>query len=220
MTQDVFQDDKSIIRECFIKLKTPDGKIIHQKAYMKILDKLGLMIDFDLMILEQNITKCANSVDKIFAINISPTSLRNPIFIFKAKELIRENSDIKNRILFLLSEVEYYSHIDRYNNILKSFRDLGVLIAIDRLGAIHTSFLYLRDLDIDIVRFDSFYTKDMLNEKNRSIIYGFNMMAHEKGLKTWVKMVESNDIKKEVEKLKIDYIQGRYLAPIKERVSF
>jgi len=210
-TQDIFEDDKCVIKECFIKLKTPNGKIIHQKTYMKVLDKLGLMLDYDLMILEENIAKCCDNSKEIFAMNISPSSLRNPSFIFKAKELL---SSKKNRLIFLLSESHYYSQINKFNFTLKTLRDMGVMIAIDRLGSIHTSFLYLRDLDIDIVRYDSFYTKDIVDEKYKSIIDGFNVMAHNKGVKTWIKMVESQDIKDEAKNLKIDYIQGNFMAPV------
>jgi diguanylate cyclase (GGDEF)-like protein len=214
MTQDVFENEESVIKECFVKLKAPDGKIIHQKTYMKVLDKLGLMVDFDLMILEQNIAKCCSESKEIFAMNISPSSLRNPNFMFRAKELIGSNKEIKNRLIFLLSESHYYSQISKYNSTLNRLRDMGVMIAIDRLGAIHTSFLYLRDLDIDIVRYDSFYTKD---NKYRSIIDGFNIMAHNKGVKTWMKMVESQDIKNEAKELNIDYIQGNFLAPVEKK---
>jgi len=214
MTQDVFENEECVIKECFVKLKRPDGRIIHQKTYMKVLDKLGLMVDFDLMVLEQNIAKCCSESKEIFAMNISPSSLRNPSFIFRAKELLGSNKKIKNRLIFLLSESHYYSQINKYNSTLNRLRDMGVMIAIDRLGAIHTSFLYLRDLDIDIVRYDSFYTKD---EKYKSIIDGFNVMAHNKGVKTWIKMVESQDIQNEAKELNIDYIQGNFLAPVEKK---
>ncbi len=217
MTQDIFKDEKSVIKECFIKLKTSENKIIHPKAYMKVLDRLGLMVDFDLMVLEQYIAKCNTKTDEKYAINISPTSLRNKTFISKAKKLIESNKSINNRLIFLLSEMEYYSQIQRYNTTLKLFRDMGILIAIDRLGAIHTSFLYLRDLDIDIVRFDPFYTKDIVNDKYKCIIDGFNVMAHEKGVKTWIKMVETQEVKIKAIELNIDYIQGRYLASVEKK---
>ena len=216
MTQDIFSDDKVIMKECFIKLKTTDENIIHQKAYMKVLDRLGLMMEFDMMILEENILKCCDKSNNIFAMNISPSSLRNPSFITKAKELIISNENIKNKIVFLLNEKEYYSQIKRYNTTLKMFRDIGVLIAIDRLGAIHTSFLYLRDLDIDIIRFDSYYTKDITDKKSKDIVDGFNVMAHKKGVKTWIKMVENKEIYSVVKELNIDYIQGKYLALMKK----
>jgi EAL domain-containing protein (putative c-di-GMP-specific phosphodiesterase class I) len=166
------------------------------------------------VILEQNITNFCNDSNEMIAMNISPSSLRNPKFLAKAKELISRKANIKNRLIFLLNETHYYSQTNRYNSILKAFRDMGVLIAIERLGAIHTSFLYLRDLDIDIVRFDSSYTKDIKNIKYKNIIDGFNIMAHKKGVKTWIKMVESKEIKEEIKELNIDYMQGKYLAPV------
>ena len=211
-TQSVFEGEKSVIRECFIKLKTSSGKILFPKSYMKVINRLGLMVDFDLMVIEKSIENCMDLNDEIFAISVSPTSLRNSHFLIKLKEILNEHKDITNKIMFILSEAEYYSQIDRYNNTLKTLRDMGVLITVDRLGAIHTSFLYLRDLDIDVVRFDSYYAKDI---KNRNIIDGFNLMAHKKGVKTWIKKIEAKEIKVFAQEIGVDYLQGKYLAPLK-----
>ncbi|MCD6433480.1 MAG: GGDEF domain-containing protein [Sulfurimonas sp.] len=215
-TQSIFEGNKSTFNECFIKLKTQEGKMLYPKRYMKVINRLGLTADFDLMIIEKSVIKCNPFGNEIFAISISPTSLRNAAFLVKLKEFLNSNQGIKNRIMFILCEVEYYSHIERYNNTLKSLRDMGVLIAIDRVGAIHTSFLYLRDLNIDVVRFDSYYTKDI---KNRNIIDGFNLMAHQKGVKTWIKMIENEDVKKFAQEIGIDYLQGKYISPLKTEES-
>jgi len=214
--QDVYSDENTTINECFVKLQTKNGKLLHPKRYMKVLYKLGLMLDFDLMVLENNIQKCKHSKDEVIALNISPTSIRNPIFVRKVKKLLSDNKEIKNRILFLLYESQYYSHIQRYNAILQSLRKEGVLIAIDRLGSIHTSFLYLRDLDIDIVRFDSFYTKNLNNEKYKSIMNGLNTIAQANGVKTWIRMIESKEMFLDAKELKIDYLQGKYLSDLQK----
>lgn len=216
MAQDVFENKKPMIKECIVKLKTPENKIIHQKSYMKVINRLRLMSEYDFMILEKNITQSAFSSEQILAQTISPTSLRNQNFLSKAKELISANPKAKNKIMFILAETEYYSHIDRYNLILKSLRDMGVLIAIDRLGSIHTSFLYLRDLKIDVVKFDSLYSKDIQRKDHKSIINGFTIMAHNKGVKTWVKMLENEESIKIAEELNIDYLQGNFLAPLEK----
>lgn len=216
MTQSVFEDGVSVIRECFIKLKMPDGKIIHQKNYMKVIDKLGLMVDFDLMVLEYVSELCADENSEIYAINISPTSLRNSAFLTKVKTMLSSNESIQNRIMFILSEQEYYSQTDKYNAILKTLRESGLLITIDRLGSLHTSYLYLKDLDIDTVRFDSFLTKEMKTRNYKSIIEGFNLMAHAKGVKTWIRMIESQDIKNEAQAIGIDYLQGKHLSEVEK----
>ena len=209
-TQDIFTKDEKVIKECFVKLKTPDNKIIYPKRYMKVINRLGLMVDFDLMIIEKTIKDCIHG-DSVFAVSISPTSLRNRHFLSKLRELFRNHVNTKKKIIFILNETEYYSQIDRYRNVINLLREMGILILIDKLGANHTSFLYLRDLDIDIVRFDSYYANNL---KNKNIIKGFNFMAHEKGVKTWIKKIETKEVKEFAKEIGVDYMQGKYLAPL------
>ncbi|WP_246032203.1 bifunctional diguanylate cyclase/phosphodiesterase [Sulfurimonas crateris] len=213
-TQSVFENDSELFKECFVKLKREDGTIIHQKNYMKILDKLRLMGDYDLIVLEKTLKMCKRSDKGKFAIHISPTSLRNYTVLTKIKEIFEKNECVKNRIILIFEESEYYPRIEKFNAILQQLRSLGVLVAVDRLGSLHTSFLYLRDLDIDIVRIDPYYTKESEEKEYKNIISGFSVMAHEKGVKTWVKMIESQSSLDLAKELKIDYMQGRYIAPL------
>ncbi len=215
-TQDIFEGSEVAIKECFVKLKGSDDTLIHQKSYMKVISKLGLTVDYDLMIIEKIISFCDEETNFRYAINVSPTSLRNHIFLSKIKERLKDNPNSRGKILFLLRENEYYSHIDRYNSIIKSLQNLGVKIAIDRLGAIHASFLYLRDLNVDIVRYDNFYMKKIESQKYRAEIEGFNAMAHAKGLKSWIKMVETKETLELIQEMNIDYKQGKYLAKLEK----
>ncbi|MDY0122212.1 MAG: GGDEF domain-containing protein [Sulfurimonas sp.] len=212
--QDVFTQEKKVMKECFVKLKTSDNKLIHPKSYLKVLNKLGLMLDFDLMVVEEIMKKYMQTSEYIFAITISPKSLRNRIFTTRIKELLDEHKELRHRVMFVLSETEYYPHIHKYNTLLNSLREQGVLITIDRVGAIQTSFLYLRELDIDCIRFDPFYTKEIQSAKLQSIIEGFNTIAHKNSIKSWIKMLEDEASYKWANDLEIDYIQGKYLASL------
>ena len=216
MTQSVYEDNKEILREYFVKLKNTQNKILHPKSYMKVVNKLGLRAQYDYLILEKTVLHCIDKSTNLISITISPTSLRNHNFLVKTKNLLENNQHMKNRLVLMSSEIDYYSHIDRYNDILQSFRREGIKIAIDRLGALHSSFLYLRDLEIDIVRFDSYYTKDKHGDKNKNIIDGLNTMAHLSGVKTWLRMVENKDVLEFVQGLKIDYLQGKELAQLEK----
>lgn len=212
--QEVYENGNCSIKECFAKLKTSDGKVLHPKDYMKIINRLGLTAEYDLMMLKKSMLNCNSSENILFAIAISPTSLRDDSFLTKAKDFLNENAHLKGKIVLILSEIEYYTPIQRYNTILQSLRCLGIKIAVDRLGSLHTSFLYLRDLEVDIVRFDSFYTKDISNKNHNSIIEGLNVMAHSRGVKTWIKMVENKEMKELAKDIGIDYIQGKYIASL------
>ncbi|MDY0117770.1 MAG: GGDEF domain-containing protein [Sulfurimonadaceae bacterium] len=214
MHQNIFENDKVVANECFVKLKTDTEKIIHQKDYIKILNKLGLSLQFDLMILEKITSDCMQENSILHAINISPTSIRNKRFFYELRDILQKKEYIKNRLIFILSESEYYSHIDKYKDTLNTIREMGVFIAIDRVGSLHTSYLYMRDLDIDYVRFDSFYTKEIKKQKFKTTIEGFNLIMHNNGIKSWVKMVEDKESFVLVKEIGIDYIQGKYLSSL------
>lgn len=213
--QDVFEDEEKAFKECFIKLNAPDGKILHQKNYMKILDKLRLMSEYDIIVLEKIVEICKKTDDGKFVITLAPTSIRNPVTFDKIKEILHKNEFLKDRVIILFSENEYFPKIDKFNKYLQELRDFGILIAVDRLCSLHTSFLYLRDLNVDIVRFDSYYSKKISENRYQNILSGFNTMAQKKGVKTWIRMIEDENTKKVAQEIGVNYLQGKYLAPLK-----
>jgi len=214
MKQDIYADEKVVMCECFVKLKRADGNYIHQKSYIKILNKLRLMSDYDYMVLEKSVQECNKNSDTVFAINISPTSVRDRKFFLKVKELLETYPHVKNKVMFILGEKEYYSFTQRYGEIIKNLRNLGIKISIDKFGSYHSSFLYFKEFQVDAIRLDSSYTKNIDNESNIKIIDGFCVMAKKFDTKIWMKMVENEHTYNKVKKTDIDYVQGKYLSEL------
>lgn len=212
-TQNVYESKKIAFKECYVKLKTDDNKTLHPKSYLKIINKLSLGIEYDLMVLEELFSQKIIDEHFAYAINVSATSLRNSKYYSRAIELVKESH---KKILFIISEHEYYADTKRYNSILNSLRKNAILIAIDRLGSLHSSFLYLRELEIDIVRFDTYYSNQEKIMLNRSIIEGFITMAHKKGIKSWIKNIESSQVLEIANEIDVDYTQGRFLSDLGE----
>lgn len=212
--QDIYSDGKVSMYECFVKLKREDGKYIHQKSYIKFLNKLRLMSDYDYMVLDKSVQKYNEQDDAICAINISPTSVRDRVFFSKVKELLELNPHVKDKIMFILSEKEYYSFSIRYSEIIKNIRNLGIKIAIDKFGSYHSSFLYFKEFKVDAIRLGSSYTKSIDDGNNINIVKGFCEMAKNSDTKVWMKMVEDKQTLNKLGSLDIDYIQGKYLSEL------
>jgi EAL domain-containing protein (putative c-di-GMP-specific phosphodiesterase class I) len=210
--QNIYDEKQKVVfKESFIRLYSNNDKRIYPKLYLKIISKLGLGVAFDTVVFE-NIIAQSEEGDNI-AINIFPTSLRNEKFLSKVKESLQHK---KITIIFILSEMEYYSHIKRYNSILQLLKEYNVKIAVDRVGSLHTSFLYLRELDIDMIRFDTYYSSIERLKKNRDILLGFTTMAHEKGIKSWIKNIENEESYTLAKDIGIDFFQGKYLSKVGE----
>jgi len=210
--QNVFDKDKNFLfKECFVKLYSEQKKRFYPKLYLKIISKLGLGITFDITVLESVLENTKEN--ETIAINIFPTSLRNEKFLSRTKELLTHK---QINIMFVLSEMEYYSYTERYNSVITSLKSYGVKIVIDRVASIHTSFLYLRELDIDMIRYDTYYSSYEKLQKNRDILLGFNTIAHEKGIKSWIKNIEDEESFEIAKDIGIDCFQGKYLSKIGE----
>jgi len=139
-------------------------------------------------------------------------------FYAKIKMLLKDNPELSGRVIFLFSENEYFAKSDKFNAWLHSYKDIGIQIGVDRVGALHASFLYLRDLDLDIIRFDSSYSKGEKIFKCKATIMGLDTIANAKGIKSWIKMIETKEQFEAAKEYGIDYIQGKYLSQMREEM--
>lgn len=215
--QNVYNDDKIAFKECSIKLKDENGKILHQKEYLKVLNKLRLLQDYDLTILEKVIQLAKKTGDK-YAMHITASTIRNYHSVSQIKDMFYRNNELKGKIYLVFSENEYYSNIEKFNTTLKQLKDIGIKIVIDRVGSLHSSFLYLKDLDIDVIRYATQYSKQSSYRDYENIIDGFGAMARKKGIKVWAKLIEAKEVYEFFKEHKVDYLQGKYLSELEELI--
>ena len=215
MFQNVMERDKCVILETSVKLYGNNDKLIHQKSYIPVINRLGLSREFDMMLLESVMKLCSTFDDStIFALTLFPSTIRNHTFFEKAQMLFANNVEARGRILFILGENEYYNQIRRYNELLQSYRRMGILIALDRLGIYQTTLLYLKELQVDLVRFDQRYGKQIKEKGYQSLLRGLTISAQQLGVKTWVKMIEDYEAKEIADMVGVDFLQGNYLGKI------
>lgn len=215
MFQIVDEKETASMLEASVKLINGEGKIIHQNKFMPVIDRLGLTRTYDEMILEK-VVKLSENVphNLILAFSLSPSSVRNNTFLERALTLLSHNESARGRIMFILSENDYYDHPKRYNELLQAYRRLGIFIAIDNFGAFKSSMTFLKDLKIDVLRFDNTYGKHITTKEYQDIVKGLNVVAQGLGLRTWIRMIEDRSQEKIVTSLGINFVQGNYLGKI------
>lgn len=210
-------DEKEIpsMLEASVKLINDEGKIIHQNKFMPVVDRLGLTRTYDEMILEKVVKVSENTPPNlILAFSLSPSSVRNNSFLERALTLLSNNESARGRIMFVLSEKDYEDQPKRYNELLQAYRRLGIFIAIDNFGAFKGGMTFLKDLKVDVLRFDNAYGKNIKQKEYQIIAKGLNVIAQGLGLRSWIRMIEDESEGKIVTSLGIDFVQGNYLGKI------
>ncbi len=215
MFQIVNEKNIASMLEASVKLINDEGKIIHQNKFMPVIDRLGLTRTFDEMILEKIVKISENTPHNlILAFTLSPSSVRNNSFLERTLTLLGNNELARGRIMFVLRESDSYDHPKRYNELLQAYRRLGIFIAMDNFGAFKSNMAFLKDLKIDVLRFDNTFGKHIKEREYQGIVKGLNVVAQSLGLRSWIRMVEDETQERIVTSLGIDFVQGNYLGKI------
>ena len=205
--------DEYAVFDTTVKLIDTEGRFIHQSRYIPVLNRLNKMRHFESDVLEKIGSLCDDQ-KRNFVVTISSVTLRNPHFFEHALTLFERYPQARYKITLMFEEKEYCHQLERFAHQIAHYRKAGYKIALDRLGGHHTTLLYLKELEVDIVRFDPLYPRHIKEAGYQNIIQGLNLSAHLCGAKTWVSMIEDEYTYNLVQSLKINYRQGNYLGRI------
>jgi EAL domain-containing protein (putative c-di-GMP-specific phosphodiesterase class I) len=213
--QNVYEKNgELLLKDLSIKLDV-NSKIIHQNIFMPVIHRLGLTKEFDLVLLDS----VANYITKDpteCSVIISPSTIRDHNFINHIRALLQSYPLVINKIVFLISELDYYSDVAKYDHIIQTLRTMGIKIAIDRFGEYHSSLLYFREIEVDMVRFDSRYTKGLNSKRYKNILEGLHVSINTLYSKSWMKMIEDEYMHSAAVEIGVDLLQGKYIDKIAE----
>ena len=197
-----------------IKLVDSEGRYIHQSRYIPVLNRFNKMRYLESDILETIGKLCNSDHNRRFVLTVSSVTLRNPHFFEHALTLFERYPQARQKIVLMFEEKEYCHQLDRFAHQIAHYRKAGYKIGLDRLGGYHTTLLYLKELEVDIVRFDALYSRNLKKEGYQNILQGLNLSAHLCGAKTWMSMIEDFDADQIAQSLKINYRQGNFMGKI------
>jgi len=205
--------DESEIYDTSVKLIDSQGRFIHQSRYVPVLNRLNKMRILEGAALEE-IGMLCDEENRNFVLTISPVTLRSPHFFENAVTLFERHPNARHKITLLFEEKEYCHQLERFEHQIHHYRQAGYKIGLDRLGGYHTTLLYLKELEVDIVRFDPLYSRNIKHTGYQNIIQGLNLSAHLCGAKTWMSMIEESEADQLALSFNINYRQGNYLGKI------
>ncbi len=97
---------------------------------------------------------------------------------------------------------------DMFQTLLE-YRDAGIQVALDDFGTGYSSLAYLKKFDIDYLKIDRSFVRDMVtNDTSRAIARSTIVMAHELGLKVIAEGIETQDQMELLAADGCDYGQG------------
>ena len=202
--------------EVLLRLFDKNDNLINPDTFIPAVIQYKLMPDLDRWVVSKAFEwireNSSFSFDKLF-INISAQTLEEGNFLpFIQQQQSTQNINSR-KICFEITETIGIDNLEKTAEVMNNLTDSGFTFALDDFGSGLSSFQYLKELPIAMVKIDGNFIRGAVkDELDRKIVKSIVSVCHSQGIKTVAECVESKEIFEQIMQLDIDYAQGFYIG--------
>ncbi len=204
--------------EFLLRLRNPDGSEFTPWQFIRAAERYDLMRQIDRWVIRTALRTIAEldggpGGHCSYSINLSGQSVADPTLADYIREQFDNYKPDPTRVWFELTETAAISNFSIAVDLFKSIRECGSLIALDDFGSGLSSFGYLKNMPIDIIKIDGQFVQGIADSKfDRHMVLAIHQLSETMGVKTVAEYVENEDILKELMDIGIDYAQGHLIG--------
>lgn len=194
--------------ESLIRMVGQDGKIRVASQFVPAVEALGLSRLLDCYALFSVIQELERFPDLTLSVNVSNPTLLSKEWQRNLVIALRDKPSIAKRLIVEITENTMMADVQAAGKAIRMIRDLGCRVALDDFGAGFTTFAQLKDIDVDIVKIDKTYVRNMAEGHNHLFIKALQTLAEALDLKTVGEGVETIADARRLAKEGVNHIQG------------
>ena len=199
--------------ECLLRMKRPDGALVSAGEFIAVAEQLGLSRLIDRRTLELAVEVLAKHPDIRLSVNVSSLTATDHEWLVTLHRLTGGRRSLTERLTIEITETAAIHDLDLSINFVDTLKELGCRVAIDDFGAGYTSFKNLKILDVDMVKIDGSFVKNLLEEPtNRVFIKTLVEIAQTFGLDTVAEWVADEETALICADCGITHMQGFYFG--------
>ena len=213
-------DDKA--RPCFevlLRMKDSDDQDIPSNALFSAAERYKFMPQIDRWVTSTTLGQLGEfkaaieSSGALFAINLSGQSLSDDEILEFIDEELRENGVPASGLCFEVTESAAVSNLAKAQALIDALRERGCRISLDDFGAGLSSFAYLKNFNVDALKIDGSFIRDITDNRiSESMVAAITQVAKVMELKTVAEYVETEDTRKLITELGVDFAQGHTIG--------
>lgn len=203
--------------EVLARIKEPDGEgFIGAGQFIEIAEDLNLTRKIDKIILRKAIEDRRQSPrpNVCLFLNLSGKAFHDNEFIEDTMRILDEGQQSKDsNIVFEITEREAVPNITEFIPLIDKMRKYGIRFALDDFGSGFSSFIYLKYLDVDIVKIDGAFVKNIAaSYKDEIFVRHIHEISKEFGKITVAEYVEDEETLDILKNIGVTLAQGYHLG--------
>ncbi len=203
--------------EVLIRMIEEDGSLIMPGEFISVAERTSLIHDINRYVLKASIKKLSTLQEQEqpinLSINLSGRVIDDPELLQQLTELLKEHKVDPQQLVFELTETAALADVNAAEILMRELQSLGCRFALDDFGVGFSSFYYLRELPLDIVKIDGSFIKHLpTNPKDQVFVKALTDMASALGKETIAEFVEDQTTLSLLAGMGVDYAQGYHVG--------
>ncbi|MCC6503663.1 MAG: EAL domain-containing protein [Deltaproteobacteria bacterium] len=199
--------------EVLARMTDYDGSIVLPGPFIDIAERFGLVGAISRAIF----TKAFNLQAALqkegrpmrLCLNVSGKELGDREFLYFLRSSIFEKGLDPANLVFEITETASIHDLDKAMSFIAALKATGCHVALDDFGIGFTSFLYLREMQVDYIKIAGSFIKALdQNLNDQLFVKAITEVARGMGIKTIGEFVETDGILEHLRKFGVDYAQG------------
>lgn len=207
-------DDGRAHCELLVRMVDEDGALVPPGEFIPAAERYNIMPSLDRWVIRNVFRKLVEQGDDgvMVAINLSGTTLSSEHFVSYVHEQIRESKVSPEAVCYEITETAAIANVARAREFIDEMHGLGCKISLDDFGSGLSSFAYLKSLQVDFIKIDGTFVKDIAEDQtDQAMVEAIVRVGQVMGIHTIAEFVETEAVFKLLERIGVDYVQGLYL---------
>jgi diguanylate cyclase (GGDEF)-like protein/PAS domain S-box-containing protein len=220
-------DARQVGLEVLMRLREADGTLVHPPAFMQAAIRYGLTGKLDRWIVQQalqllhGLARGPLTEDRQYlTLNLSGSSIADPDFRGLLLRTLDETPTASYRIAFEITEATAFGRMSAVRELMQTLRTRGHRVLLDDFGSGFTSFECLKTLEVDGLKIDQSYTRNLASDRvNQAIVESICRISQRMGLQVIAEGVEDETTREALMQLGVRHAQGHLFhraVPLRE----
>ncbi len=202
-------DGTPVFYEGLVRMLDEENKPVAAGVFVPIVEQMGLMRLVDRRVLDLGVAARKENPEITLSINVSGMTALDSVWLRQLHQHLEARPDVASRLILEITETVAIDDIADSSRFVRSVNEFGCRVALDDFGAGYTSFRHLRALNVDLVKIDGSFVRDLpTNQDNQLFVRTLISLAKGIGLKTVAEWVETEEEAELLRNEGVDYLQG------------
>jgi diguanylate cyclase (GGDEF)-like protein len=199
--------------EALVRIPKSLGGDDRSARFMLAAERLGLARQIDLWVVDKAIDFLAGNRELSLGVNLSSHAFQEASLLPRLQQKLRSSAIAPERLTFEITETAAIMNFTETRHMIARIRDLGCRFALDDFGSGFSSYNYLKEFPVDLLKIDgSFIVGLQQDRRDQIIVQSMIDIAHGLDKEVVAEFIENAETLGQLIEMGIEYAQGYYIG--------